>query len=453
MDDITWPPKDAASSKRKSGTTRAKLPKPPLEVVPADDENFPGIKSEEPNVAPAEVETNTTESSTATPESESDLANNDLDPHIAAKEQSPKTELPRHRRFYFRHIHLSKKQWAIVAAILIVLLSSGVVGAKALYGHLRKTAPVAIQPKTVKKPVVAKSTTEPSRLTGLEVDPVLNKRPVTGIMIENSPDARPQSGLKGAGIVYEAIAEGGITRFLALFQDAGPQYIGPVRSVRPYYLDFLMPFDAGIAHVGGAPQALADIKSLGIKDLDQFFNSGAYDRIAQRFAPHNVYTNFAKLDALNASKGYTSSAYTSFERKKASPSKAPNAGTIDLNISGPLYNAHYSYDSATNSYKRSEGGAPHLDEKSGAQLAPSVVVALVMSRGTSGDGEHTDYTTTGSGNIYVFQDGTVVSGTWTKASRQTQFVFKNADGKPLALNPGQTWISLVDADSNIAYKL
>jgi hypothetical protein len=104
-------------------------------------------------------------------------------------------------------------------------------------------------------------------------------------MIENSPDARPQSGLQDAGVVVEAIAEGGITRFLTLFQESQPQYIGPVRSLRPYYIDFAAPFQAGIAHVGGSPEALSRVRNGSYRDLDQFFNSAYFSRISARPAP------------------------------------------------------------------------------------------------------------------------------------------------------------------------
>src|SRR5690606_7640370 len=111
------------------------------------------------------------------------------------------------------------------------------------------------------------------------------------------------------------------------------EHIGPVRSARPYYLDWALSFDASYAHVGGSPEALSLIKSLGVKDLDQFSNSGAFQRVSNRFAPHNMYTSMAKLDALNQAKGFTASTFTPFPRKKDAPSATPTAKAIDLNIS------------------------------------------------------------------------------------------------------------------------
>jgi len=119
-------------------------------------------------------------------------------------------------------------------------------------------------------------------------------------------------------------------------------------------------------------------------------------------------------------------------------------GFVFINISGYFYNVHYDYDQATNSYKRSEGGAPHVHEKSGAQITPKVVITLEMSRGIASDGQHTDYGTTGSGKMTVFQDGAFYEGTWSKAGRKDQFVFKDPNGQPIKLNVGQTWITIVD---------
>jgi hypothetical protein len=270
-------------------------------------------------------------------------------------------------------------------------------------------------------------------------------------MIENSMDARPQSGLGQASVVFEAIAEGGITRFLALFQDTAPENIGPVRSARPYYIQWALGFDAAYAHVGGSPEALADIKAWGVKDLDQFANAGAYHRTAERAAPHNMYTSMAALNQLEASKGYTTSTFTGFVRKlKESPVKVPNAKTVDIAISGPLYNVHYDYNPATNSYNRSEGGAAHIDANTNTQISPKVVVALAMPYSLAADGKHSVYGVIGSGQAFVYQDGVATPVTWTKSSEKSQIIFTDAAGKPFALNPGQTWLTAVSGADKVS---
>lgn len=347
----------------------------------------------------------------------------------------------------------SKKQKIIIIAatvlLLILLIVGGVLAFHKKPKPIPKPAPVIVKKEEKKEP--PKPTTEASHLTGVQVPLEYNLLPVTGIMIENSPDARPQSGLKDAGVVFEAIAEGGITRFLTLFQEAQPDYVGPVRSVRPYYLVWLQGFDAAVAHVGGSGEGLAKIQRDNIKDLDQFYNGSAYERITARYAPHNVYTNLGSLLALEKSKGWTSSTFTSFVRKaEKTPLPVPTVNKIDFSISGPLYSVHYDYAPTTNTYLRSEGGKPHTDEKSGQQLSPKVVIALVLSQGIDPDGVHTSYNTLGSGKVYIFQDGGMTEGTWSKTSDKEQFKFADATGAPIGLNPGQTWISAVGDASDVS---
>lgn len=342
---------------------------------------------------------------------------------------------------------LSRKQIMIIGGVAGLLIAGGFIWWFALR---KKPAPPKPVVKQEVKKEAPKPTTEAARLSGVQVPIELNKLPVTGVMIENSPDARPQSGLNEAGVVFEAIAEGGITRFLALFQTEQPVYIGPVRSVRPYYLDFLAPFDAGIAHAGGSGAALEQVRSGAFKDLDQFYNGGAYQRVDSRYAPHNLYTSRAQLLDLQNQKGWGTSNFKSFLRKAEKPSATVTAKTIDLSISGYLYDPHYDYDAASNTYKRSEGGKPHTDEKSGIQLGPKVVVALVMPQHY--EGIYSVYDDTGSGKAFIFQDGTVTEGTWSKADRNTQLSLGDANGSPLPINPGQTWFSLVNDAGAVSYK-
>lgn len=355
---------------------------------------------------------------------------------------------PPKKSFKERLKSLSKKQWALIIIIAVVLLGGIGFGA---YLLLKDNKPAqkdntSKQEETNEPP---KPTVVPSKLTGLPVPPEYNERQVTGVMIENSTDARPQAGLNDAGVIFEAIAEGGITRFLTLFQDNEPEYVGPVRSVRPYYVQWAAGFDASVAHVGGSADGLALVRSIG-KDLDQFANPGPFWRVNTRHAPHNMYTSILRLNDLEQQKGFTKSDYTGFVRKATdSPAPTPSVRSIDFNISSHLYNPHYDYDAESNSYKRSEGGRPHTDERSGAQLSPKVVIALVMPQGRSG--VYTTYNTIGSGKAFIFQDGVVTEGSWSKSDNRAQFVFKDGTDKEMPLNPGQTWISVVGSADRVRY--
>lgn len=341
----------------------------------------------------------------------------------------------------------------IIGSILIVVLCIGAGAGWTLTHH--KRAVVAVAPK---KHVVKKVPPTPiySTLSGLPItDSSLNKKTVTAVMVENSIDARPQSGLSDAGVVFEAVAEGGVTRFMALYQDTAPTNVGPIRSARPYYVQWAMGYGAAYAHVGGSPDALADISSWGVQDMNQFAYGSYYHRISARAAPHNVYTGIATLNDLEAKKGYTSS-YTGFARKADTPASTPTAGTIDLSLSGPTYDPEYVYDAASDSYRRSEAGEPQLDANTGKQLSPKVVVAMVvpMARGAldSSGAYYSDYTVTGSGTAYIFQDGTVTTGQWSKPSNTAGLTFTNDAGQPIAFNRGQTWISAVTSVTGIKYR-
>lgn len=343
---------------------------------------------------------------------------------------------------------------AITAILLLVVVGAGLA---VFMGRDHNKPVAAVSVRKIPKKVVPATVT--SLLTGRQVEPMINTKPVVGVMIENSQEARPQSGLSDAGVVFEAIAEGGITRFLALFQDTAPADIGPVRSARPYYLEWALGFDAAYAHVGGSPQALADIKNWNVRDLDQFFNAGSYRRISSRAAPHNVYTSVDTLTQLAVSKGFNSSNYTGFVRQaltdkpavKKNQTAAPSARAIDLKMSGPLYNVRYDYNSQTKTYNRSEGGAPHMDANGNKQISPDVVVAMVVPYNIAGDGLHSEYQAVGSGAVTIFQAGQVFAGNWSKADQRSQIKFTDAAGKPIPLNPGQTWVTVVSDATKISY--
>ena len=277
-------------------------------------------------------------------------------------------------------------------------------------------------------------------------------------MVENEIDARPQSGLDQANVVFEALAEGGITRFLALYQDTQPSYIGPIRSARPYYISWCMGFDCDYAHVGGSPDALTDISNWGVKDLNQFYNGSAYERITSREAPHNVYSSIASLNTLEDSKGYTTSNFQGFPRKVAAPLKVPTTTTINLNLGSSDYNVSYAYNTTTNVYDRSQGG--QLMTNVGAngtivQIAPKVVIAIVVpfSLGAldASDAYYSNYAVVGSGAAYVFQDGGVTVGTWQKTSNAGQITFSDAQDQPIKLDPGQTWITALTGSTDLTY--
>jgi hypothetical protein len=322
-------------------------------------------------------------------------------------------------------------------------------------------------------PIVPPPEPEPVRyfspLTGVETTEVNTKRPVTAVMIENSPEARPQSGLQQAGVVFEAVAEGGITRFIVLYQEAQPELIGPVRSVRPYYIEWASAFSPGVAHEGGSDDALAMIRSgnYGV-DLDHFFDHAEeyYWRATDRWAPHNMYTDAVHLDALMTSKGKTSSQFTPWPRQDGKRIIPPGSAegvdenTIDINVyansiimpvSSGTFRVSYTYDPETNSYVRYQGGEAHLDRELG-RIAPDTVIALMVNMRLGWDGLHNEITTTGTGTAYIFQNGVMIEAIWSKPTATSQIEFKDIHGNEVELNRGQTWVTAVPNGNTVTWQ-
>jgi len=289
-----------------------------------------------------------------------------------------------------------------------------------------------------------------SPLTGIKVSENLARRPIFTVQIENSPDARPQSGLKDAGVIIEAIAEGGITRFSAYYQETEPAKLGPIRSLRPYFIDWLVGFDSVVLHVGGSTQARKLVSSLGVKSLDV---SGAYYRASDRFAPHNAYSSYSTMvDVAKRLGHYQTPDFTPLKRQEPKPVETAKAKTISLDISSSLYNVVYRYDSSCNCYPRELAGNPHKDRESGEQLRPDVVVVIKTPHSVIDAVGHTGITTIGSGTGFIFQDGTVFKVKWSKSSRGAQLKFTDADGQAVGLNPGQTWITVMPSNKGVSYQ-
>ena len=333
-----------------------------------------------------------------------------------------------------------------------------------------------------------------SDLTGEPLaDTTLKTAPAYCIQTPNGTDGgRPQAGLTQAGVVFEAIAEAGITRFAAIYQNPTSAVIGPIRSLRIYYLQWDTPFDCTIVHAGGADDALRAVASGGYKDLSEDYTYMYRGTYSARLW-NNLFTTSTYLKQYSADHGYNASNINGFARMTPEESgKArvnalvneqlniirPASGdtseltgavsSIDLNYaSSANFNVHYDYNVETNTYFRSyESGVAHevyecdavdLGEKnpedvcSLTQLNPAVVVAMVVKEGKASDGYHEDITTVGSGDAYIFQNGVVIKGTWAKGAVDQQIKFFGEDGSEVALAPGQTFVSAVPAYGSVEY--
>ncbi|MFH1366413.1 MAG: DUF3048 domain-containing protein [Patescibacteria group bacterium] len=279
-----------------------------------------------------------------------------------------------------------------------------------------------------------------------------NAYPVA-LMIENLVTVRPQSGLDKANLVYEALVEGGITRFMAVFALTQPiEYIGPVRSARPYYLDWAKEYNALYSHVGGSPRAMSLISTYDVFNLDQFYDSRYYWRDKGIEAPHNVLTSsklliFALRDKNAAAEGN----YEGYKYKDdASLSSRPaEAKSLTIDYSSFSYKVEYQYDREKNAYLRSQGGKPFESKDAGQIAAKNVAVQYVKT--SVEDEGRLAMETIGEGESIVFQDGQAIAGTWKKEGRNMRTKFYNASGEEIEFNAGQTWIQVVPDDRDITY--
>jgi hypothetical protein len=294
---------------------------------------------------------------------------------------------------------------------------------------------------------------EPNVLNGVPVEITKARRRPLAIMVENHTEARPQVGLTKAAIVYEAIAEGGITRFLAVYGPFDSDKIGPVRSARQYYVEWTKGMDALYAHVGGSQDARNLIRTLGVADLDQFrYGTQAYWREPQAGVAieHTMFTSTDKLyDVAKKAKFDLTATFTPYKFKEDVPAaERGEPHTITINFSLPSYRVAWEYDSAANTYLRSHGGVAHVDRETGERVTAKTIAVVVLKRQlkTEEDGPGWIMTTTGSGKAAVYQDGQVIEATWKRPTNTDLLRFFDQSGSEIALNRGQLWVEVVHAE-------
>lgn len=311
-----------------------------------------------------------------------------------------------------------------------------------------------------------------------------DKRRPLAVMIENHQESRPQSGLSSADVVYEAVAEGGITRFMGMYLCAfGDIQVGPVRSARTYFLDWLSEYDPLYAHVGGAntpgpANALGQIIDYKIKDLNQFgIGYPTYWRDYQRLGrpvatEHTMYSTTKKLWDIGEKKGWgvADTAGVRWDKnfvswkflKNADDVKTGDAvSKIDVTFweGQNDYKVQWNYDQECKCFKRKNGGTDHTDLNNKKQLSPMTLIIQFQKESRANDGYegnvHLLYGNKGpqapSGKALIFMGGKVIKGTWNKANRLAREKFLDESGKEISFVPGQIWIQTVPEGSSVTY--
>lgn len=300
----------------------------------------------------------------------------------------------------------------------------------------------------------------PGTITGpLDGEPtarVRGERAPLAVMIDNFVGARPQSGLGSASIVYEAPVEGGITRLMALFLEHDSPSLGPVRSARPYFVDWAIAYHSLFVHDGGSPaaQSLASTAPQ-IINIDAARFGTVFHRETSGSAPHNLYTGTRAVRTLAQLRGWTTArAVHAFRFRGIPASSRPRARSITIRFTprgatgNPDYTVNYRYDPATDSYLRSVGGAASVDSLSGRQIQVRNVVVLATSINLIPNDPLYRLTvrTTGRGKVTIFRGGEEKTATWFR-SPGAPLNFSDSSGFPLYLDPGTTWIEVVSPGS------
>lgn len=315
------------------------------------------------------------------------------------------------------------------------------------------------------------------------------RRPLA-VMIENAPDARPQSGLSDADIIFEAVAEGGVTRFMGLFycdvQDFDTT-LAPIRSARTYFLDYASGFNFPLyTHVGGAnipgpTNALGQISDygwVGENNLNQFsigFPTFVrdYNRVPGKeiATEHTMVTTTEKLWTVADKRGWTNVPPTKLKNSKTVPqgnwwdnyagweysddeSTVGSVKTISHDFwSGyEEYEVKWEFDATSGTYLRTMGGEEHIDMNTNKQIgAKNVVVLLTTEKGPLNEAKHMMYDTIGTGKALVFVNGYAIEGTWSKKSRTAELQFLDEKGKSVKMGRGLTWIAVVKKTTDVAY--
>ncbi len=292
------------------------------------------------------------------------------------------------------------------------------------------------------------------KIDGVEV-PVGEKtnEHLVGVMIENLavPEVRPQKGLSKASVVYEAVAEGGITRFVGIFIPSKmPDEVFPVRSARPYYVDFNDENDAGYAHAGGSPEALAAIAGLGTKDISALGSSSRFFWRGPGYAPHNLYTSRTLMELAVRDYGWAEPHYEAWTFADAPlRENRPTTSTLTIDwASGTAYDAVYTYDPETNTYLRFHGTTPHKDGNTDEQIRVTNILVQNVPQEEyypSGKGR-LKIDIGGEGKGYVVRNGEVIAATWKKPGRENRLRFYDAAGKEIILTRGNTWVEVVSGN-------
>ncbi|HEX7806924.1 MAG TPA: DUF3048 domain-containing protein [Cellulomonas sp.] len=275
-------------------------------------------------------------------------------------------------------------------------------------------------------------------------------RPALAIKVENPPEVRPQTGIDQADIIWEEVVEGGITRFVAIFQSQVPDQVGPIRSVRPMDPAIVSPMHGLIAFSGGQPKFVAALSAAAVQTLSQDGGGAGFARSNVRAAPHNVFgtptTFWNQADADHKASPPEQFHFARTADQATAVVSGTAAAAVNLQLSG-MSHPSWAWNAADSTWLRSESGAP-ATAASGARLAVTNVIALSVTLVDSGTVDPAgnpvpETKLVGSGTALVATGGKSIAATWTKTATNAPLTLATADGTDIKLAAGKTWVELV----------
>lgn len=324
-----------------------------------------------------------------------------------------------------------------------------------------KSEPAVQTPETPAPPTITAYPEPPSEtptptisllapLTGMPVEQQVTTRPI-GVMINNLKPARPQSGMTQADTVWEFLAEGGITRFIAIFQSKEfTDPIGPIRSIRPYFIKTMEFYGAVIVHAGASNDAFAILQRQHKEHLDEITNAGAYFyRDKSRKAPHNVYSTLEKLRAGAEKRKYPNTANVPLIAFDSQPSElaaaSASAQQVEIKFMLSDYKVSYTYDSAQGVYARFINGERHYDKNNDQQLTATNLVVLSAKHDIKDSVGRLVIDLDSGGEAVLIQSGKAIPCRWERKEGDVIRLMK--DGKELPFLPGVTYYHVVPSSS------
>ncbi len=344
-----------------------------------------------------------------------------------------------------------RSQRLIIVGALLLLGISVLVLYIILTGATRRTTKDPFVATTTDSGAATSTSLTLRHLDGMPVNPGQEALRPIAVMIDNQADAQPWSGVDQASLVIESPVEGGITRLMAMFDRLGAPTstkIGPVRSARPYFVDWALSWDAGYAHVGGSPEALQKIQALGTTfgNLDEMANGSTFSRDRNRAAPHNVYTTVDALTQTMEHRYGTSTATFSswrFEPLATSTDAVVAASSVRVPYGGS-YSISWRFDPMIGKYRRYKGTNIQKTAEGKELLAANIVVIKTDAQVLDEKGR-LSVRTIGSGDAVIYRAGKKYVARWSRSSGEVMR-FEGADGSEYLLTAGPTWIQVTTDD-------